>query len=95
VSIAQIAGVLGLVSAVGGGVWLVEDRYAQHKHVEQLAGEYTSQFQGVNQQLIDIRIDTLRSRLWYLQERGLCTPQAAQRECKWLEGEIDRLKRMR
>lgn len=85
-NIAALAGALGLVGTVAGGVYLVEDRYAPKTEVAELAG-------AVSDLRLSIRLDALQRRLWSLQEKfgPSCGPAAP--ECRALHAEIDQIKR--
>jgi hypothetical protein len=92
-TLTELGTVVTLVVGVAGAAFFLDDRHAHDEDVLLLAGEYTKQFQGINRQLLEIRLDSLRGRLWYLQERTGCQG-SVRNECEWLKAEIERVIRL-
>jgi len=82
VNISIMASVLALVGTIASGAYFLDDRHAAKDDVTELAGYVSRQF-------LEVRLDSLRQRLWYLQQNTGCRgPVAA--ECEFLKGEIEK-----
>ncbi len=91
-TIKELSAVLALGGTIiGGWVWL-DTRHAHDGDVKELAGYVGDRFQQTTVQFMEIRLDSLRQRLWYLRERTGCQGAVAA-ECRWLEDQIERIKR--
>jgi len=92
-TLAEVSTLLAVIGAVTGGAFFLDDRHAHDTDIKKLVGGYNDQFQVIQKSFQDVRLDQLRQRLWYLQERGLCTQDKALRECRFIQNEIDKIVR--
>lgn len=84
-TIAGAASIAALVGAIGGGVFILEDRYAHQTAMSGLS-------QRLDLYIAEDRAAAFQGRLWALQDRfgPDCGPRRD--ECRWLHAEIQKLR---